>query len=59
MYSFAVMLSIKLRLLLFDAGSAIHGLDTCRLTIRSREKANQVVSVCLSVSLSSEFPCGC
>jgi|LauGreDrversion2_3_1035106.scaffolds.fasta_scaffold102943_1 hypothetical protein len=36
-YSFAVSLSIKLRLLLFDAGATLQDLDNTRVTIRERD----------------------
>ena len=42
-YSFAVTLSIKLRLLLFDAGATVQELEKCRLAIRQRERDHQVI----------------
>jgi hypothetical protein len=41
-YSFAVCLSIKLRLLLFDTGATLQDLDKTRFAIRERERLHNL-----------------
>jgi hypothetical protein len=41
-YSFAVCLSIKLRLLLFDTGATLQDLDKTRFAIRERERQHNL-----------------
>ena len=41
-YSFAVTLSIKLRLVLFDTGASLQDLDKTRFAIRERERLHNL-----------------